>query len=158
MKTTTNVQTVAKELAGAFTSDKRDNGGTFYMFKDDALEWIDENDVSHNFHRAVDDRLPDDWVYTQAAHAADSLAEYEDIEAMRDAVSEIADGQVDNSDRAAWLASHLGNHALCDEAVSEGLCDGKDIDETIGVGQYIAIERICNALIDAIEARAEELE
>lgn len=156
-QTKTTVATVAAELAAAFVSSERNDGSTFYKVKDGAPDWI-TSDLMRTFHEAVDDRLPDDWIYSQIAHFADSLTEYEDIEAMRDAAHELADGQVDiyNTERAAWLASHLANQALCDEGIEEGLCDGRDISQTIGVGQYIALERIVQAMISAIEAEAQD--
>lgn len=155
--TKTTVETVAAELAAAFCSDKRPDGDTFYMLKKDCASWITSG-LMRKFHEAVDDRLPNDWTYEAIAIFADNLTQYEDCDAMRDASGELADGQVDiyNHDRARWLASHLGNHALCDEAVSEGLCDGKDIDQTIGCGQYLALERILQATISAIEDEAED--
>jgi len=161
---TNTVQAIAEELAAAFTSDTRTDGGTFYKLKDDAPQWcLRDNDSGESLmlriHRAVDDRMPDDWIYSAADSIASSLREYESIDDMRDAVSEIADGQVDvyNADLTKWLASHLFNLSLCDEAAEElGSDKEKGIIGLIQLGQFIALERIANALISEIEAEAEK--
>jgi hypothetical protein len=108
-------------------------------------------------HKAIDDRLPNDWIYDKAAAIASSLSEYDSLEAMRDAVSEIADGEVDiyNADRSAWLASHLNNAFLVDDAVKELGQSEQGTFGNIGIGQYVACERIAYALIEEIENEVE---
>lgn len=166
MKLTTmnTAQTVARELAEAFTTGTRtETGETFYKFKSDAPAWIKARDsqgrsLSLRFHQAVDDRLPDDWIYERAYWLAQALCERESIEAMRDAAHEIVDGDVDiyNADLSAWLASHLGNQSLCDEAVEEmGAGSAGGIVGAMQAGQYKAIDAICQCLINEIEEEAE---
>lgn len=156
--TTTHFRTVIEELSEAFECDTRANGESFFRLKDDAPDWID----SHAFHAAVDDRLPCDWVYEKAAHIADNFTGYdcEDADELRDHIGEIADGLVDvyNADRLRWLAANLYNAALVDEACDE--LGGSDADTftRIGYGQYMAIERIAYALLDAAAEEAEERE
>jgi hypothetical protein len=139
---------------------------TFYRICDTAPAWIKQdyslgNNLMNRAHEALDDRLPDDWVYEIAAHVAEAFTEYDfdTIDELRDKVSEIADSEIDvyNSDRLQWLASHLGNADLVDTAVQEfGYDNSTGIVGAIGIGQYYAIERIAGALIDAIEAEVEK--
>lgn len=164
----TTIMAVAKELAHAFTSDKRPDGETFYKLADDAPEWCKRDNESGEslmlrVHRAVDDRMPDDWIYSAADSIASSLCEYDcdSIDAMRDNVSEIADGLVDvyNADLTKWLASHLFNISLCDEAAEElGYDKDKGVIGLIQLGQFKALESIAHALIGEIEAEAERRE
>lgn len=161
----TMFQTVAQELADAFTTDTRDDGKTFYKLKDERAEWISkdyEEGPVGRAHAALDDRMPDDWVYEQCASIAGVLAEYEDADGARDSIGELVDGFVDtyNNHRAAWLASHLLNGALCDEAVEEYGSDYPEggIYDIIGLGQSLALTRIANELIAVVESEAEERE
>ena len=58
--------------------------------------------------------------------------------------------------RSAWLAGHRNNAALVDDAAEEyGQADGSDTFARIGVGQYLAIERIGQAVIQAVEDEAD---
>lgn len=155
-------KTVAQELAAAFTSDTRSDGTVFYKLKDERAAWISkdyEEGPVGKAHSAVDDRLPDDWIYEQCACIADTLTEYDDADDARDHISEIADGEVDtyNAARSAWLASHLGNLALCDEAMEDFGSDYPEggISQIIALGQFKALEAITGALIDAIEDEAQ---
>ena len=158
MKTQTEstFQSVATELAQSFVSDKREDGTTFYKIKDDAPDWLGE--ISHKFHEAVDDRFPDDWIYEQAERLAGLIAEKDDADEARDCTGEWADSGVDvyNADLTKWLASHLANISLCDEAVEEiGVGNAGGIIGMIQSGQYMAIDRIAHALINAIESELE---
>jgi hypothetical protein len=70
---------------------------------------------------------------------------------------EIADRLVDvyNQDRVNWLALHLNNSLLCDEAkaVRRSKIGGNtpDMFAAIGLGQYLAIDRIGRGVIAAVE-------
>jgi hypothetical protein len=141
---------------------------TFTKLKDDRADWLkgdDEYRFMREIHEALDDRMPDDWVYQQASSIADRLTEYEDADSARDSISEIADGLVDpyNTDRAKWLASHLLNAGIVDRAIEELGFDFTGPNSTgifgaIGLGQYVALEAIANAIIAAIEAEMEARE
>jgi|GEM_PF-2472230 hypothetical protein len=152
----TPFRTVLEELITAFTSDTRDDGTVLYKFRDDAPSWCNP-ELMQGIHAAVDDRFPDDWVYETAAHVADNLTGYdvEDGDAARDILHEVVDGLVDvyNADRLRWLASQLNNALLCDEAAEEFGHKG-DMFEQIAQGQALAIDRIANAVIQAIETEA----
>ena len=154
----TTFQIVLTEFAGAFTCGKRDDGKTFYRVKDDAPTWLKGSSVMLAIHSAVDDRLPDDWIYESTAAIASAMTGYsaDNADAMRESVHEIADGMVDvyTTDRTAWLASHLYNLQLCDDACAELGCEGSDITNRIGVGQYYALERIASAIVEACDEEA----
>jgi hypothetical protein len=149
-------------LQQAIKDYEEDHNLKFTKLKDDRAEWL-KGDNKYRFmrelHEALDDRLPDDWVYQHASLIADRLTEYDDADAAREAVAEIADSLVDvyNADRSKWLASHLNNAFLVDEACSElGWPD--DIFKAIGYGQYRALENIANKMIELVEAEMENRE
>ena len=155
-------QDIMKELSAAFVSDTRTDGGRFWKLRDDAPKWLQGSDFALAVHQAVDDRAPDDWVYESMAHLADTMAGYDfdDADAARDSVSEIADGAVDvyTSDLTAWLASRLDNVALVTEAREELGPSDDGVDREIMRGQYLGLERIAYAIILAVEEEAEARE
>jgi hypothetical protein len=157
--TKTQFENVLAELAAAFVADKRDDGKTFYKLKDDAPAWLEGSDVMLAIHSALDDRLPCDWVYEQAASIAENLGGYDcdDADDAREHMTEIAGGLVDvyYSDLTAWLADHTNNALICDESAAEFGGDG-DTFSRIGAGQYMAIERIGRALISEVENEADD--
>jgi hypothetical protein len=100
-------------------------------------------------------------VYEHCSRIADRLAEYDDADKARDATNEIADGLVDvyNIDRVRWLALHLNNAFICDDAMKNVGGDYPEeggLYQVVGMGQCYALEQIANALIDSIESEAEE--
>jgi len=167
-ETKTAFQTVTEEVNKSLIQDTRNDDTKFYKFADDAPAWIDKAQVSLKCHEALDDRFPDDWVYEQMYFITSDLCNYSDVEtaeAAQDAMGDIADGLVDvyNMDRVKWLALDINNAFLCDEAAEEFGWDKDTMKEQglyglIGMGQYLAIERIGNALIECIEAEANERE
>ena len=154
----TNFKTAMQELSDAFTKGQSDSGDRFYTLKDEAPAWIGERDVVYEAHKAIDGRLPDDWIY-EAVHAiACNLNVYDESDEAQEESSEICDGLVDiyTAKLTSWLASHLGNLALCDEAVSEGLVsEDSSIEDRIKVGQCVAYQRIAASVISSVEAEAE---
>lgn len=153
-----NFREVASEFSDAFETNKRDDGKQFVTRKDNCADWI-TTDVIREIHEALDDRLPSDWVYEIIAAAADYCSEYESADDCRDRSFEFSDGQVDvyNADRLHWLADHLNNAFLCDEAEEE-LGPSEDTFSRIGYGQYLGIERIYHAVVDQIESEVEQRE
>ena len=160
MTATTTFAELLKELADAFEQCTRADGETrYYKLKDDCPDWID-SDMMLDVHRALDDRFPDDWVYESAAGIADDLEAYdvEDADDARERMPDIADSQVDMyyHDQNRWLASHLGNAEFCEEARENGIVGPEStMSERIVAGQYIALERIGIALIEAVESELE---
>ena len=160
-ETKTTFQTVAAELGDSFESFTRDNApdDRCYRLKEDAPEWLQGSEVMIAVHKALDDRLPDDWVYEQAAMIADWLVncDYESADDARENIGEEADSLVDVYDaaRTTWLASHLNNAFLVDDACEELGAGDKDTFTRIGYGQYHAIELIANAVIEQVSDEAE---
>lgn len=159
----TTFAAVVRELADAFTTDTRDDGSRFSKLRDDCADWID-SDTMHEIHSAIDDRAPDDWVYDRASLAAGTLADYAEngddtADELRDRCGGIADGLVDvyNARLGQWLGSHLNNQSLVDEAREEFGHRGS-ISDDIQMGQYLAIDRICHAIVAVCEAEAEDRE
>ncbi len=153
-----------EEFARSFEIATREpSGSKFYRVVESAPTWMQSDDVVQTIHRAVDDRLPDDWIYEAMSTLADVMIGYsaDTADRMRDNVHEIADAMVDvyNADRTAWLASHLANMSLVDEACDEFGCDpAADIATRIGIGQFYALDRIANAIVDACESEANNRE
>lgn len=159
MTTTITFSAALTEFAEAFETRTRNDGGEFTCLKDDCPDWID-TDTIHDIHSALDDRMPDDWVYETAASFADTLSGYtcEDADDARGNVHEIADGMVDvyHADRLKWLAANLNNAFLVDDACEEFGSSDADTFQRIGLGQFMAIRRIGDAVIAAIENHVEE--
>ena len=162
------LQVVFAELANSFESDTRTDGTIFYKIKADAPDWVtggkgDGFKLMQNVHEALDDRLPDDWVYGAAEYIASKFTEYpvESISEMFDNLHEIVDGYVDvyNSELVKWLASNLNNAALCDEAVEEfGYDKDRGIFGMIAAGQYHTLELIGSMLLTAVREEVEARE
>lgn len=157
---------VMKEFAEAFVSDKRNDDKTFYKLSDNAPAWLQKDagsSIMREIHSVLDDRLPSDWVYEAVSSITDGFVDHgcEDEDSAREATHEIADGLVDvyNSDRLRWLADHLLNVDIVDEACKElGCADDAGIIDRIGVGQYYAYERLAQAVIDAVRDEANNRE
>lgn len=151
----------ARALANAFERKTRDNGESFYTLGDDRPEWMQDAMFAACDNGEI---LPNDWTYRFAARMADHIAEsleYESDRYRSDIIAEGADSLVPycNTERAAWLASHVSRVAYVDEAAEEyGIAPDDGVMEMIGVGIYREIEMIGNALWDAIEAQAEDEE
>ena len=156
-----NRQAVAQELVDAIIKDKRDDGSVFFKLKDPAPGWISDREVAHKCHQALDDRLPDDWVYVIISGAADVIAgcDDDDIDLDNDLQHEIAEILTDHaiSDLTKWLASHNLNVDLVDEYVKEsGNGDGEEgIAATIRGAQNRAITEIVRQLLELIIEEAE---
>lgn len=162
---TSTFQSVMAEVARAFECAERSGTSEkFWRIREDAPEWLQGSDFMLAVHRAVDGddpRLPDDWIYEHTRLVALDLQDHDSPDDARDATHEIADGLVDiyTSARLAWLASHLRNADLCDEAAIElGASDDASMAERAGLGQYLALTRIAYAVIDLVESELDDRE
>jgi hypothetical protein len=144
-------QQLAALFANSFERKERPNGENFYCLKDGTPDWIKEA-----VHQAHGDLFPNDWIYAQCKAIAQDMTEYEPEDWM-DSVSDWADSNVDiyNSDRAAWLGSHLHFGEAVDEAVEELGHSDQGIYGDIAQGQYKVLEQIAYVLIQAVEDQAE---
>jgi hypothetical protein len=145
------LQTLAEEVRAGFTLDKRTDGSEYWTRRDKSERWI--TDLCHEAHG---DMMPDDVRYEYIVDALDIIAEHgDDADA-----AESLDSNVDiyNSDRTAWLASHNGRQEYADRAVSDGLCDGADIMQTLGCAQYLEREEVYGSVLASLQAQLEEVE
>lgn len=156
--TTTKCKELAGTLYNAFErkerNEKNEYGDTaFYSLTKDAPEWV--KDAIREAHDGGN-IFPNDWIY-DACHTMASHMDDTDPDDWDDAISEWADGAVDvyNTDRARWLASHLEFAGIVDEAVEELGHSDQGIHGDIGIGQYVLLERIASALIQAVRDEAE---
>jgi hypothetical protein len=153
-------QVVMTELASAFETAKRTSSGENFvrLKREGRPEWLSGSDVMREIHSAQDDRFPDDWTYAAIESLAGAFHDH-DSDSERKAENdlyEIVDSLVDvyNHDRLMWLASHLANAAIVDEACEELGCTGDTFDR-IGVGQYEAYSRLGRGVIEAVKTEAE---
>ena len=154
----TPFQRIMGEFADAFVTDTRNDGQSFHKLADASPRWM--TDAIHAAHDAIGGRLPNDWTYAACATIAEQFSSATDAESARgDALTEICDGLVDiyNADRLRWLADHLDNAGLCDEAREEReVPEDADMFDRIAAGQMLAYERIAHAIVTAIDERATE--
>lgn len=155
----TRFQKAADAFYNAFERRLRDTGEAFYCLADNSPEWM--TDAIYAAHDNGD-RLPDDYIYnachSAVCHIVDTCDGEEEDET--DKAHEFADSFVSvyNGERAAWLAMHLGNAELVDDAISEGLASLEDgIYAAIGAGMYIQAEQIFMAIHSAIEDAADDM-
>lgn len=143
---TTTLQSLAAEASGYMEMRKRDDGGKFWVRKDDAPDWLTEL-----CHAAHGDMLPEDWRYAAIVHALDAFAESEDPDDVR------PEPDVYTSDLLRWLASHLDRAGYCDQAAAEGLVDpAGGIIAMISAGQYMELSEVYGSVRSSLEARIAE--
>lgn len=160
---------VATELRGALVANKRADGSRFICVSDTAPAWIRAENktllpLSLRVHNVLDDRGPDDWVYSVMDEIAngftDRLAYAPDV--SDDALSEIVDGCCDiyTTNLTAWMAESLNNVSLVELAAMEyGTCGFPlDVEKVIRQGQYYAIDRIARAMLAELQREVEQRE
>lgn len=140
-----------EQLYNAFESKKRDNGETFVCLKDDVSEEL--KDSFRNIHGVG--MFPDDYRYGAVADLCCTILEYdfETADDLRDFEHEIIDSHVDiyTYELTKWLGSNNQRPSYCDDAVSNGLCDGSDVLSTIQCGQYEELLELFNNIIFEFE-------
>lgn len=145
MTTMTETTTKATELAAMFETRKRDNGEEFVSLTDNVPDWASEFVMEAH----GTDFLPDDYRYRWIAEALELIAQEGEDE---DLASRFADDvDVYTSSLLAWLASNLQRTGYCDEAVSEGMTDGRDIVKTIMAGQASERYEVFTNVVAALE-------
>jgi hypothetical protein len=148
-------QVRALDLARAFELKIRDDGSTFYIFREGSPEWMTEA-----VRAAHDEEFPNDWRFTICNFLAQNLAEYETAEDAYDHVSELAEAQdaIYTSDLLTWYAERPGRLDYAEQAEEElGRDPGASIGDRLHLGHHYAIEQMAQVLISACEARAAEL-
>jgi hypothetical protein len=150
-----NFKTSMQDISDAFERRSRDNGDLFYALKEGSPTWTTE--TIHAAHKALDGRLPDDWVYEAVASLASNYNVCNDADEARDQEHEVCDGLVDTytSDLTSWLASSIHNVTLCDEVAEEFDAEADGLTRRIANGQLLAYQRVSSAVIEAVESEAE---
>jgi hypothetical protein len=148
---------LATELNAAFTVKERESGETFICLRDGSPEWM--SDILRNAHFGS---LPNDFSYSMIAEVAGSILEAieDDEDAMEDIRHERIDSLVSvyNSDRAAWLASHLMRGEYVNDAIREyGVGNLTNIYDLIALGMYAEYRDIWEAVEKGLRDRHAEL-
>lgn len=151
------VYSLAKQLSDALETNTRANGDKYVSRKDGSPAWVQE--VIQAVHA---DKMPDDTTYAMIEAAADAIAELNDNEAddddstrAEDAITEMGT-DIYTSDLTAWL------HARVDHIyyVNQALEDFGPFEEGTALlmtAQKIQMDEIGQALIEALEQKAEEI-
>ncbi len=109
-------------------------------------------DIIFEVHRAIGDRLPDDYIYSEIANdiefLSDNIDEDSDIEELRESLIESLESDVYLSDLQDWASYHLDNQCYIDDAIKE-FCP-QDYFGTLSAGQYLFKQDIINNLINEI--------
>jgi hypothetical protein len=161
--TMTTFQTIAREFYRAFATE---NPRKVVSLVDTCEPWM--RDAIYDAHTALDGRMPDDWTYEACREIVSALEELDDVN--EDTAYEIADANTDNAtaDLTTWLASHVGNVALVDQAIEDfGLlemfadarrakrgADRPSLVSMIASGQLHAYRTLTESLINAIQSQA----
>jgi hypothetical protein len=168
MSDLTLFQVIATEFRTAFT---KDNPRQVYTLKDGSPQWM--TNAIYAAHKAVDDRMPDDWIYEACCACVDEMTELKtvDDDSASDASYEIADRQTETNTHALlqWLASNIRNADLVDEAneafgTFESYAESKQLVRSrrveaptivhmIQLGQLHALQSICESLMSAIRTQ-----
>jgi hypothetical protein len=163
MNDVSTFQAVARELAGAFVVATRANGAEFLKLGGNCPAWV--ADIPRAAHEAVDGpdpRAPSDWIYRLASRAADFAAENESAEFCREGLHDFCESSIDvyASGLFSWAADNTRNRDLCDSAAEEfggrvAELRSSSVEQFLSAGQYLAADRVLSAIIEAIEAEAE---
>ncbi len=150
---TAKIKKLAREALDQLTSDKRDDGTTFYTWKGNNYDsWY--HDMAHKAHG---DMFPDDYKYE---FIRDSLYIIEEASDLDDVTQDI-DSQVDvyNYQLIKWLASHGERAGYVEEATAE-LGHSKDMGlmGDLMAGQFMERQEVYSRVKNYLEERAEELD
>ena len=154
----TTIQTLAASMFAALIEKPRDNGESFYSFKDGSPEWF--TDISSTAHG---DMMPDDWRYSIMRDCLSSIADADADESpddLRDCISEWADSDTDvyNGQLANWLSSNLARGNFVDEAIDEyGWPKDRGIYGALALGQLLEREEVYSLLISALAEHADTI-
>lgn len=144
----------AFDLAHAFQLQTRDDGSTYYSFRDGSPDWMTEA-----VYAAHDEELPNDWRYSVCNFLAQNLAKYATADEARDNIGDLADAQatIYTSDLLNWYAARPGRLDYADQADLEIGDHGALIGDRLHLGHRYAIEQMAAVLIDACEVRVHAL-
>ena len=146
------VKQLAQDMADAFEGTTRPNGDEIRVLRDGSPDWM--RDVARRSHG---DMLPDDWRYDKLEDAVAAIADAGDDADLDELGAEFADSAVDvyNTNRYAWLASHLSRAGYVDQA-REDFGPAENVTDDIGRGQYMEALEIYNDALAALRDLADE--
>jgi hypothetical protein len=145
------VQTLAEQVYSAFIKDKRTNDNEFLKLKDGSPQWM--TDLCHACHRTGqgvwDVMLPDDWRYAFIHEVAGIMSEAnaDDLDCPN------LEPDIYTHELTSWLNSRADKFGYC-----EGLVDGKDALQTIGMGQMREKEEVYYQALAFLREMVEEME
>ena len=141
-----DIEKLAEAAGAAFVTGHRTDGEAFRKVADDAPEWI--TDLVRDAAHAGGKVFPNDWRY----------------ECVEDCLTAIAGGSEDAPEGdiytkalLAWFSGDPDALDYCDRAAEEGYvsADASMLDR-ITAGQALLIGDIFAAVVDTLNARAEE--
>lgn len=154
----TTLATLAALLAASFTTGTRDGGETFIRQKEETPPWM--FDIVRDAH---DGMMPNDQSYSlilAVVNDIHDLLSYDPETDLDDIRHERIDSLIPiyNSERTAWLASHLDRAEYVNEAMREyGIGDEPDIFDLIALGIECELRNIWAAVERGLETQRDEL-
>lgn len=142
------IQQLAQEYLTYFERKERENGLSYYTWKD-----VSPKALRDLIQEAHGDMMPDDYKYNFVVDALDAIAE--------DRGEDSIEADVYNRDLLNWLASHLDRPGYCDQYVEEyGGIDPNDfsIIRIISGGQYLEKMEVYRSVLNSLEEIIEKLE
>ncbi len=127
------VQQLGQEAYEALEMRKRDDGSTYWAFKDGRPDWMQE--LAHEAHG---DMMPDDWRYRFITEAIAVIAEADedmDGDDFRELFDEHFEPDIYTSTLTDWLNSNVARTGHCDEVLAELGGDLDSIFKIIALGQ-----------------------
>jgi len=151
---TATIVTLARDMAAAMITAKRDNGDRFYKIAPGSPEWM--KDVCMAAHDGGN-VLPDDYRYAFIADALGNIEQADDdatLEDLTDMICEWSDGDTDvyNSDLYSWLQSSVHRAGYVDEHTNECGHSDMGLSGDIMGGQCGERREVYYQIIDALDA------
>lgn len=139
-----NLQDFAAKARKHFVLKTRDDGSKYWTVKNRsrAPKWFqDMCFAAHNMGGSH--MLPDDFRYKFIVESLNALEEHSDSDSARDSL----EPDVYNSQRNAWLGSHVERSGYVDEAVLEFGHSSDGVTGDLGLGQLVEMYEVFDALV-----------
>jgi hypothetical protein len=151
MDTDDRIRKLANWYYSRMKWDERSNGNKFVKF-----ECGDDKPAEERCRAlaldAHSDMLPDDWRYGFICEALSAICDASNLDEIE------LEADIYNHELTEWVGSHGHRPSYCDDAVSEGLCDGSDMINTLQCGQYMEKREVLGAVLAYLRNEAEEEE
>lgn len=147
----TKLQQSAQWFYDRMVADKRDNGDTFYKFRDELPEGeVERCRAMAMYAHESANMLPDDWRYEFIREALSALADAEDADEID------LEADVYTSELTRWLGSRADRMAYCDEAIRDGYCSAEaDTFTRLQCGQAKEKAEVLSAVRNFLETEIE---